>query len=129
MTTALICIALLGLLIFVLGFGVSMARMGSKRAIGIPEDPGAWLHKIARAHGNAAEYAPMMAILMLVLAMREPAAWMLWLMAIATAARYAHAAGMLLSPTLARAHPLRFAGSAANYACGAGLALAVLATL
>ena len=43
-----------------------------KIGIGYPADPSDPLHKACRAHANACEYAPTMAILMLVVAMREP---------------------------------------------------------
>lgn len=126
MTTALICIALLGILLFGLGFAVSMVRGQTGRIIGHSDVPGDRLHKVVRAHGNTAEYAPFLAILMLLLGSRSPATWVLWCMGIATAARYSIAAGMLLSPSLAKPHPLRFLGAVGTYLAGIALCVAAL---
>jgi uncharacterized membrane protein YecN with MAPEG domain len=48
-----------------------------------------------RAHGNAAEYVPTMAVLMLVMGSHHPATWMLVAIIVATAARFVHAVGVL----------------------------------
>ena len=129
MTTAILCCALLGMLVLGLGMLVSAERRRSKRAIGMDEDPSASLYKRVRAHGNASEYAPIFAVLILLLGVREPAAWMQWVMGIVTASRYLHAAGMLLSPTLSVPHPLRALGAAGTYLGGIALCVAVLASL
>jgi uncharacterized membrane protein YecN with MAPEG domain len=42
---------------------------------------------MVRAHGNTAEYAPMLAVLFLFLGSRDPAARVLWTIAIATLSR------------------------------------------
>ncbi len=126
MTVALTCTALLGLLVFGLGLGVSLTRGSTKTSIGHPADPRDRLHKIVRAHANATEYAPMMAILMLAIAAREPATWMLWTFAVATAARYLHAAGMLLCRSLNEPHPLRFVGALFTYVSGLALVWALV---
>jgi len=130
MKTALVCIALLGLLIFALGLAVSLTRGSTKRNFGYSDDPTDRLHKLCRAHANAAEYAPILGLLMLVLAMRgEPAAWLLWTMMLATAFRYVHAAGVVAMPTLNRPNPLRFIGALGTYVCGVALAGALLVTV
>lgn len=129
MSTAIVCIALLGVLVFGLGFAVSMTRMRSQISIGHPEDPADPLHKVARAHGNAAEYNPMLAVLIGVIGARDPSTLALGLIGVVTAARYLHAAGMVLSPTLARPHPLRFAGAALTYAGGLALCAAAVGAL
>ena len=130
MNTAIVCIALLALLIFVLGLAVSLTRGSTKRSFGYAEDPTDRLHKLCRAHANAAEYAPILGLLTLALAIRgEPAAWLLWTMIFATAFRYVHAAGMIAMPTLARPNPLRFIGALGTYVCGIVLAGALLVAL
>ena len=128
MTTALVCIALLALLIFLLGLAVSLTRGATKRSIGYSDDPADRLHKLCRAHANAAEYAPILGLLMLVLAMREPAEWLRWTMILATVFRYVHAAGMIAMPTLGRLNPVRFIGALGTYVCGILLAGALLVT-
>ncbi len=129
MTTALVCIALLGLLVFGLGFGVSLTRGRTNTAAGSSGDPTDPLHKLVRAHGNTAEYAAMLAILMFLVGSRSPATWALWCMGIATASRYSIAVGLILSPTLERPHPLRFVGALGTYLAGFALCAALLQSL
>jgi hypothetical protein len=126
MTTATICIALLGLLLFGLGLGVSLARASSQRVIGHSDDPTDRLHKLCRAHGNAAEYVPMLALLIYVVAVRGPSAWMVWTFVAATACRYVHAGGMIIPATLAAPNPMRFVGALGTYLAGLMLAAALL---
>lgn len=125
MTTAYICIGLLGLPIFVLGFAVSIFR-DRQNMIGTPADPTNRLHKIIRAHGNTTEYAPMLAILIYVAALQNPATWVVWMMWIAIAGRYLTATGLIVNASLDKPHPLRFVGALATYIAGAALAVAVL---
>jgi uncharacterized membrane protein YecN with MAPEG domain len=126
MATATVCTALLGLLVFGLGFGVSMTRVSTETAYGYDPDPTDRLYKMTRAHGNATEYNPMLAILILAIGARNPPSWMLGLAIAATAARYLHAIGMIVAPTLNAPHPLRFVGAVGTYVCGLGLVVALL---
>jgi uncharacterized protein len=127
MNVAIVCTALLGLLVFGLGLAVSLTRGATRTNFGFTPDPTDRLYKRVRAHGNAAEYAPMLAILMLLIGARHPAAWMVWTFVAATAFRYLHAAGMLVCPSLDQPHPLRFVGALGTYV--AGLVLVVAAFL
>ncbi|HYV57173.1 MAG TPA: MAPEG family protein [Candidatus Nitrosopolaris sp.] len=127
MNVAIVCTALLGLLVFGLGLAVSLTRGATRTNFGFTPDPTDRLYKRVRAHGNAAEYAPMLAILMLLIGARQPAAWMVWTFVAATAFRYLHAAGMLVCPSLDQPHPLRFVGALGTYV--AGLILVVAAFL
>jgi len=129
MTTAIVCVALLGFLLFGLGFGVSMARGRTNTVIGHSADPTDPLHKIVRAHGNTAEYAGMLAVLILLVGSRSPSTWALWCMGIAVAARYLLAAGLILAPTLAAPYPLRFVGALTTYLAGFALCVALLVSL
>ncbi len=129
MTTALVCIALLGLLVFGLGFGVSLTRGRTNTAAGSSGDPTDPLHKMIRAHGNTAEYAAMLAILIFLVGSTSPPTWALGCMGIATASRYSIAAGLILSPTLAQPHPLRFVGALGTYLAGFALCAALLLSL
>ena len=126
MNVALVCTALLGLLVFGLGLAVSAVRGSTQTNIGHGLDPADRLHKMVRAHGNAAEYAPMLAILMLAIAARGPTTWMVWTFVAATLFRYLHAAGMLLSSSLDRPQPLRFIGALGTYVAGLALVVATL---
>lgn len=125
MKIAFTCIALLGLLVFGLGLAVSVTRARLRRNFGAPEDPTGTLYKLVRAHANAAEYAPMLAVLIL-LASRLSEPWALWMMGIVTAARYLHAAGMMLAPSLDRVYWPRAFGAFVTYAGGLALCVAVL---
>ncbi len=123
MSVALVCIALLGVLIFGLGFMVSQRRAATKRVIGYDPDPTDALHKWVRAHGNAAEYAPMLALLFYLVARGDSPTWALWVIAIITLCRYLHALGMLLGKDLSQPHPLRFVGALGTYVGGLALSL------
>ena len=50
-------------------------------------------------------------------------------MGIATAARYLIIAGILVSPSLAKPHPLRFVGAVGTYLAGIALVVAVVLSL
>ena len=126
MTVMAICIALLGLLVFLLGLGVSLARRRGKTGVGYPDDPADPLHKLVRAHGNTIEYAPMLALLIWVAGTATSAAWLQWIMIGATASRYMIVAGMLLAPSLRHPHPLRFLGALGTYVFGTVLCLDLL---
>ena len=126
MNAALICTALLGLLVFGLGLAVSLTRGSTNTIHGYTPDPTDRLYKLVRAHCNAAEYAPMLAVLMLFLAIRGPSPWMIWTFAIGTLSRYLHAAGMIFFPSLAKPNPLRFVGALGTYAAGLALVVAAL---
>lgn len=126
MSVAIVCTALLGLLVFGLGLMVSAARGSTNQVIGHPPDPADRLHKLVRAHGNATEYAPMMGVLFIIVGSREPAAWVVWTVVAATVCRYLHAAGMIAYETLAKPNPLRFVGALGTYVTGLALVVAAL---
>lgn len=126
MTTAIVCTALLALLVFALGLAVSLMRGSTNTIIGWKDDPTDRLYKLVRAHGNACEYVPILAVLILLLGSRGPSAWVVWTFIAATACRYLHAAGMLLSPNLTQPQPLRFVGALGTYVTGLMLVAATL---
>ena len=126
MSVAVLCAALLGLLVFGLGFAVSMLRGRTDTPIGYASDPTNALHKLVRAHGNTTEYAAMLAVLFLLVGARSPATWELWAMGITTASRYLIAIGLAISPTLEKPHPLRFIGALGTYLGGLALCVALL---
>jgi uncharacterized protein len=128
MQVAIVCTALLGLLLFLLGLAVSMTRGRTGVIAGSSNDPADSLYKLVRAHGNTAEYAPMLAVLFLLVGERNPATWTLWAMGIAVLSRYLIAVGMIIGPTLAKPYPLRFAGALGTYATGIVLCIAAFMT-
>jgi len=126
MNTALTCIGLLGLLVFGLGVRVSLLRTSTNTLIGSSTDPADPLYKWMRAHGNACEFVPMLALLIYVAAMRGPSGFMKLVMVLAVLARYLHAAGMVASSSLDQPQNLRFAGALGTYITGLLLSLSVL---
>jgi len=78
---------------------------------------------MVRAHGNATEFNPILAILILYLGSLQPATWLQWTFVVATASRVLHAAGMIMSPTLAKPQPLRAIGALGTYLTGLILAI------
>jgi uncharacterized membrane protein YecN with MAPEG domain len=127
MSISIVCIALLGLLLFGLGLGVSAQRGRSSTNFGFKDDPADPLYRWVRAHGNTAEFAPMLAVLFFVVGWRGSSPWVNWVIALATLSRYLIAAG-IVSSTLARPNPLRFAGALGTYVCGLILSIYLLAT-
>ncbi|HXJ34781.1 MAG TPA: MAPEG family protein [Candidatus Eisenbacteria bacterium] len=123
MYLAAVCAGILGLLVFGLGIAVSMTRGATNTVIGFNPDPADRLYKMIRAHGNATEFNPMLAILILFVGSRQPAAWLGWVFVIAALSRVLHAAGMIMSPTLAKPQPLRATGAVGTYVCGLILAV------
>jgi len=121
MNIAVICTALLGLLLFGLGLYVSILRVRTGRNIGCDTGPVDLLHRAVRAHGNTAEYAPFFGLLFLWFAMHPAPIWVLALIVIATAARFLLVAGLLLGPRLDRPNPMRMAGALFTYICGLAL--------
>jgi uncharacterized protein len=127
MNTAIICIALMSVLVFALGANVSRLR-GSVTDQGPTalDDP---LFVAIRAHGNATEYVPTLAVLMLIVGWRHPATWMLVVCVAAVVARYVHAIGVLAAGDMSRPAPLRMIGAIVTYAAGLTLAAAALVVL
>lgn len=123
---ALYCVAALGLLLFGMGPVVSALRGKTGSFIGYEADPTSGLYKWVRAHGNTAEYAPFLAVLMLWLGAHDPADWVVWTMMAATVFRFVFVAGMVLPATMAKPNILRFIGAAGTYFAGMALCAALV---
>ena len=131
LVTAVIGVAVLGAMLFLLGVNVSRmrgvtAKVGGSQA---PTDPASPLLIAQRAHGNASEYVPYLAVLFLVVGFGSPAWVAVPLIAGATLARLLHAYGMLTSPSLAQHGPVGMAGAMGTYLFGVALAVAAVLTL
>jgi uncharacterized protein len=131
MTTAITATAILGALVFVLGFNVSRMRGVTAKTGGsqMPTDPASPLLIAMRAHGNAIEYIPTLIVLFLLVGARSPAVVAIPLIVGATVSRLAHAYGMVTARSLASEGKVRFVGALGTYAFGIGLAVAAAATL
>lgn len=126
MNIALLCIAILTLLVIGGGFYVSILRTRYKIVAGYPDDPSHPLHKAARAHGNAIEYAPILALLIYCLDQLNPAGWIQLCIVLITIARLLVYFGLLYSRSLAKPQILRFIGSLGTYILGLVLAITLL---
>ena len=127
----IVCIALLGLLIFLLGANVTRHRAMRGKS-GEPQasnDPTDRLFIAVRAHGNAAEYVPMLAILIVVCATLTSGWWLESLAVAAVVVRVTHAYGMLTAKSLAEHGPVRDIGALGNYVVGIALAVTALVNL
>lgn len=128
MNVAIVCTALLGLLLFGLGLHVSLQRRSTRRSIGHDASPVDPLHRAVRAHANTAEYVPFFAVLFLWYATRPTPAWIVVVIVLATVARFAIAGGLLLGPRMDRPNPARFLGALFTYICRLVLAAGLLVT-
>ena len=106
-TLQIVCLALLGLLVFVLGANVTRHRAirGKSGGNQQPTDPADRMLIAIRAHGNAAEYVPTLAVLILVCATLSDGWWVDALAVAAVVARYLHAFGMLTCEDPGRPRP------------------------
>jgi len=120
---AVICTALLGVLLFGLGLYVSILRFRLGQNIGHNANPVHPLHRAVRAHGNTAEYVPVLGLLFLWFAARPAPNWIEVTIAIATGARYLLVAGLLWGKSLEKPNPARFLGALLTYLCGLALAI------
>lgn len=127
-TTVIICIALMGILLFLLGANVTRHR-AIRGATGnqMPSDPADRMFIAQRAHGNAAEYIPTLIGLLIVCSTLTDGWWLDALAITAAVARLLHATGLLTSTTMAGHGPVRDAGAMFTYL--AGLALGVTAVV
>lgn len=130
-TVTIICIALMGVLLFVLGANVTRHRAarGASGGNQAPTDPADKLLIAIRAHGNAAEYIPTMIVLLLVCSALSDSWWVDALAVAAFAVRTVHAVGMLTSKTLASHGPLRDIGALGTYVVGITLGVTAIVTI
>ena len=129
--TVIICIALMGIMVFVLGANVTRHRAirGKTGETQMPSDPADKMFIAQRAHGNATEYVPTLIGLLIVCSMLTDGWWPNTLAIVATAARFTHAYGMLTSKTLASHGPLRDSGALFTYASGIALGITALVAM
>jgi uncharacterized membrane protein YecN with MAPEG domain len=130
-TTVITCIALMGILLFLLGANVTRLRAlrGRSGETQMPTDPADRLLIAQRAHGNAAEYIPTLIALLIVSSTLTSGWWLDALAITAVAARGVHAIGLLTSRTMATHGPVRDAGATLTYLSGLALGVTVLVAL
>ena len=130
-TIPIVCIALMGVLLFVLGANVTRHRAARGAAGGdqASSDPADRLFIAVRAHANAAEYVPTLAILILVSASLTDGWWVDALAIAALTVRTLHAYTMLTAKTMDAFIPLRTVAAMGTYAIGVALGVTALATM
>jgi uncharacterized membrane protein YecN with MAPEG domain len=129
-TIQIVSIALMGILLFGLGANVTRHRaMRGATGNQQPTDPADRMFIAQRAHGNASEYIPTLAVLIVVCATLTDGWWLDVLAVAALASRAVHALGMLTSKTLAAHGPLRDAGAVGTYLTGIALGVTALVTM
>ncbi len=126
MISSIICMGLLGLLVFGLGLAVSLTRARTETLYGVGDDPTSILYKMNRAHGNTIEYAPMLAVLMGYIGVHQPSHWIAWVIIAATVFRYLIVIGLVTGSTMNQFNVLRFIGALGTYITGLVLALYVI---
>ena len=129
-TVTIVCMALMGILLFLLGANVTRIRaMRGGTGNQAPTDPADRLLIAIRAHGNAAEYVPTLIVLLLVCSVLSDS-WLVDVLAVAALlSRTTHAIGMLTSKTLATHGPLRDIGALGTYLVGILLGVTAIATI
>lgn len=127
----IISIALMGILVFGLGANVTRQRAMRGKAGGtqLPTDPADPLLIAIRAHGNAAEYVPMLCVLLVVGSTLTDSWWLDVLAVAAVVVRSAHAVGMLTSTSMATYGPFRSVGASGTYVVGIALGITAIAAL
>ncbi|MEP7333275.1 MAG: MAPEG family protein [Terracoccus sp.] len=128
-TVTVVCCALLGILLFLLGANVTRQRASRAAGNQMPTDPADPLLIAQRAHGNAAEYIPTMIVLLLVCAALSDSWWVAALAIAALGVRSVHAIGMLTSETLTAHGPLRQVGALGTYVTGIALGVTTIVTV
>ncbi|GAA4080260.1 MAPEG family protein [Nocardioides kongjuensis] len=128
-TIVITCIALMGILLFVLGANVTRHRaIRGAEGPQMPTDPADRLLIAQRAHGNAAEYVPTLVVLLVVCSTLTDGWWLDALAVAATTARFVHAFGML-TWTLAAHGPVRDSGAMLTYLSGVALGVTALVAM
>ena len=129
-TIPIVCVALMGVLLFLLGANVTRHR-AIRGATGnqMPTDPADRMFIAQRAHGNASEYLLSLAVLIVVCATLTDGWWVSALAIAALTARSLLAYGMLRSRTLAAHGPMRDAGALGTYLTGILLGVTALVTM
>lgn len=126
-TVAIVSIALLGILLFLLGANVTRHRaIRGDTGNQMPTDPADRMFIAQRAHGNAAEYVPTLIVLILVCASLSDGWWVQALAVAAVLSRSLHALGMLTSKTLASHGPVRDIGALGTYVTGVALGVTAI---
>lgn len=125
MNTALWCVAVLGIMLFGLGIFISAGRYFTSDFHVGNADRTRFTTKLSRAHGNTAEFAPFLAVLMLYLGTKATADCVQLAMVAATVCRVL-VVGFLTSATLSKMSVIKAVGVMGTYAFALALSGALL---
>ena len=129
-TVAIVSIALLGILLFLLGANVTRHRaIRGDTGNQMPTDPADRMFIAQRAHGNAAEYVPTLIVLILVCFLLGDGWWVQALAIAAVVSRGLHAYGLLTAKTMAAHGPVRDIGALGTYATGIALGITAIVAI
>jgi uncharacterized membrane protein YecN with MAPEG domain len=126
MNVYVLCSAILVILYFALSLNVSRLRASMSIGIGTGDHHSGILHKSIRAHGNAAEYIPILVLLFLYFNSVAATGWVVWVVIAVTVCRILHPLGMFMSADLSKKQVFRFIGALGTYICGIALGVALL---
>ena len=128
MQIPVICVSILAMMIFLLGFLISLLR--SRTGIiyygDSMDDPTSLPTKAVRGIANTAEFAPILSVMFLYLGTTHPDGWVYWTMIAATASRVLMVIGFLTAGTLRKIHPLKAVGAIGTYFSGLALCAAMV---
>jgi uncharacterized membrane protein YecN with MAPEG domain len=126
-TIPIVSIALMGVVLFALGANVSRHRaIRAGHGDQAPTDPADRLLIAVRAHGNAAEYVPTLAALIIVCGLLTDGWWLNALAVAALVARVVHAYATLTAETMNAFIPLRTVGAYLTYVTGVALGVTAI---
>jgi uncharacterized membrane protein YiaA len=127
MIIPVICVTLLGLLVFGLGLWISCLRLSRQTYyFAATQGPTDFLTKLSRAHGNTVEYAAFLSVLMLYLGSLNPPLWVYVAMELATLSRFLVVLGFLTGKSLEQIHLVKAIGAVGTYLCGLALCVALI---
>jgi uncharacterized protein len=125
--TASVCVAALGILLFGRGASISICRLRNADYYAGAPSPTSFTTKLSRAHGNTAEFAPSLAVLMIVASSQNHGAWLDARMIGGVLSRLLVVIGFLSSTTLERMSLPKAAGAVGTYVFGMILSVSVVA--
>lgn len=125
--TSSVCVAALGILLFGLGAWISVSRLHNADYYSGAASPTSFTTKLSRAHGNTAEFAPFLAVLIIVTGFKGQSPWLDVCMIGAVASRFLVVIGFLSSATLERMSIPKAVGAVGTYVFGLILSVALIA--
>jgi uncharacterized membrane protein YecN with MAPEG domain len=125
MAVALGCVVVFGSLLFGLGLWISLRRFLNADFFIGAADPAAFTTRLSRAHGNTAEFVPLLAVMIIYLGLQGAPALVQTMMVGATVSRVLVVIGFLTSARLTAMSLPKAVGALGTYAFGLALTAAL----